>query len=270
MKNTIFYSSVVLAILFALLLTSCERVIEIDLSSVTPKLVVEATINDSGEPARVKLTKTIDFNKPNNFPTVTDATIRLADDKGNETVLQHKGEGVYESSEIKGTQGTTYTLNILAEGKNYTAVSKMPKLVSFDSTWLGTQSFFGTTSKVPNVNFRDPQMLGNYYRFRVQINQKRLGNVFVLTDNISNGQMVSRGLNLGNDDDSKIVKNDTVRVEMQCIDDGAYLYFFSLSQLDSGPNQSATPANPVSNIKGSEVLGYFSAYTTQSRQVIAD
>jgi hypothetical protein len=270
MKNIIFYCSVTLVILFTFLLTSCERVIEIDLSSVTPKLVVEATINDSGEPARVKLSKTIDFSKPNTFPTITNATIRLADDKGNETVLRHKGEGVYESTELKGTQGTTYTLTIQAEGKNYTAVSKMPKLVSFDSAWLGTQSFFGTSSKTPNIRFRDPQILGDYYRFRVQINQKKLGNVLVLTDNISNGQTVSRGLNLGNSNDAKIVKNDTVRIEMQCIDNSAYLYFFSLSQLDSGPNQSATPANPVSNIKGSEVLGYFSAYTTQSRQIIAD
>ncbi len=257
-----------LAISSALLLfTACERVIEIDLNSSSPALVVEATLNDSGEPAQVRLTKTVNFSEPNNYPAVENATITLADDKGNSTVLQHKGKGLYESTQIKGVQGNTYTLTILAEGNNYTAVSQLPKKVNFDSLWITEQNTFIGKTKVASVKLKDPIEIGNNYRFKLGLNQGRFSNLFLFNDNISNGQTLSRSLFVN--DNTKMEVNDTVKVEMQCIDAASYLYFFSLNQLDSGPNQSASPANPVSNIKGSpKALGYFSAYSVQRREVI--
>jgi len=50
------------------------------------------------------------------------------------------------------------------------------------------------------------------------------------------------------------------------IDYPVYKYFFSLENSATGENQSATPANPVSNIKGG-ALGYFSVQTIQSREI---
>lgn len=60
---------------------------------------------------------------------------------------------------------------------------------------------------------------------------------------------------------------DTVNVMMMCIDKSVDLYFYSLSQNGGGPNASATPANPVTNIEGA-VLGYFSAHTLQIKKVV--
>lgn len=50
---------------------------------------------------------------------------------------------------------------------------------------------------------------------------------------------------------------------MQCVDKAVNLYFVSMSQTNG---ESATPANPVSNIAGG-ALGYFSAYTKQIKKV---
>ena len=55
---------------------------------------------------------------------------------------------------------------------------------------------------------------------------------------------------------------------MQNIDPVVYKYWFSLSQNATGETQSASPANPVSNIKGG-ALGYFSAHTISTKSIIA-
>jgi hypothetical protein len=54
---------------------------------------------------------------------------------------------------------------------------------------------------------------------------------------------------------------------MNCVDKNVYDYFFTLSGV-TGNNgfQTATPANPVSNISNG-ALGYFSAHTTQRVKV---
>jgi hypothetical protein len=46
---------------------------------------------------------------------------------------------------------------------------------------------------------------------------------------------------------------------------GVFDYFNSLALMNDG--QSASPANPLSNIQGG-ALGYFSAHTVQRRTVI--
>ncbi len=60
----------------------------------------------------------------------------------------------------------------------------------------------------------------------------------------------------------KVRSKDTVMVEMRCIDKAVYDYFYSLDQISSTNGNSATPANPVSNILGG-ALGYFSAHTVR-------
>jgi hypothetical protein len=60
---------------------------------------------------------------------------------------------------------------------------------------------------------------------------------------------------------------DTVAVEMHCIDPAMYKYWFSLSQSATGETETASPANPVTNLSGG-TLGYFSAHTVRSKSII--
>ena len=55
-------------------------------------------------------------------------------------------------------------------------------------------------------------------------------------------------------------------VEMQGISQAVYEYFNSFGNLGMGPS-SSTPANPYTNIDGSQ-LGYFSAHTSEIKSVI--
>ena len=49
--------------------------------------------------------------------------------------------------------------------------------------------------------------------------------------------------------DGDLKAGDVVRVDMLCIDENVYKYWYSLDQAATG-NSSVTPANPVSNLSG--------------------
>jgi hypothetical protein len=60
-----------------------------------------------------------------------------------------------------------------------------------------------------------------------------------------------------------LLPKDSVTIEMHCIDKPVYDYYYSLGNRDN----SATPANPVSNIVGG-ALGYFSAHTVRKTTAV--
>jgi hypothetical protein len=56
---------------------------------------------------------------------------------------------------------------------------------------------------------------------------------------------------------------------MICNDAAVYTFWYSLSSGATGANESASPANPVSNISGGAV-GYFSAQTIQRKTILVN
>ena len=98
--------------LSTIMFVACEKVIDIDLNDVEPKIVVEANIDDIEGPYQVKLTKTVNYNQSNMFPTVSDAVVTLSDSEGNTEVLVESVPGIYVSTLIEGVPGRTYTLDI--------------------------------------------------------------------------------------------------------------------------------------------------------------
>ncbi len=101
-------------------------------------------------------------------------------------------------------------------------------------------------------------------RFVEYINDVKNKDIYVQNDDLTNGR-VATGIFYSRDTDIK--KGDTIKVEMQNINPVVYKYCFSLSQSATGETQSASPANPVSNIMGG-ALGYFSAYTISTKSII--
>jgi hypothetical protein len=242
----------------ALFNSSCEKVIQVDLNSKDPQILIEARLPKAG-PCVVSITKTVNFDQTNVFPGVAGAVVTLSDEDGNSEVLPMTGVGTYLST-MAGIEGKTYTLHVAVEGKTYTAKSTMPLPVLMSSLTYDSIGFFGKQNyfAVPHIN--DPKGIANYYHFHLFVNGARDKTVMVQDDQFTDGNVVTQPL-FG---DLEIVKGDTVQVEMFNVDQPVYKYFFSLSQTQDG---SATPANPVSNFTGG-CLGYFSAYTNQINSVI--
>lgn len=261
--------SLFLIIISLFLFTSCEKEIDLDLADQSGKIVIEANITDQAGPYYVKITKSVAFTENNVYPVIKDATVVLSDNTGQTETLKYIGEGFYETKLFSAVQGRTYTLKVSAEGKEYTAQSKMPEAVLLDDLQQDSFLVAGELSYTLLPIFTDPPALGNRYLFSYTVNNS--GKTFeAFSDNVNNGMVNQRPLFLPNEDDDgdgeKTKVGDTIHVEMQCIDTNIYTYYSSLLQIidGGGPGGGITPSNPPSNINNG-ALGYFSAHTVSKR-----
>jgi hypothetical protein len=259
--------------LLALLFTSCQDVIEIDLNDAAPQFVIEGAVTDQPGLYRVSITKTVNFEQPNEYPAVSGALVTLSDGAVKDT-LAEVAPGIYETQHLpQGEPGRTYSLTVRAEGQTFAASSAMPAAVPFDTLTLdrGTLPFGGGESILVVPNYTDPLGFGNYYRFIQWNNGERLPNIFVADDRNSDGIRVTRPLFApgGDDGEDELAVGDTVLVEMQSIDRATYKYLYALdANSGNGPNASV-PANPDNNFGGA-CLGYFSAHTVQRRVLVVE
>lgn len=249
-------------------LTSCEKEVDVDLRSVSPKLVIEGIVEEGNMP-RVRLTTTKDFYEDNDFPPVTDALVEISDNKGNKEQLTLKEDGWYSGNEYQliGTIGTTYTLTVTHDLTVYTATSTMPPRVEIDS--IGFVKFPINDYPFPVLYFSDPLGEENqYYRNIIYVNGRRVKKDQETTSaEFVDGYQVKRIIPIlmdqMDDDKEELEKGDTITVELHSIDRETYLFFETLGNNDNSLN------NPTSNISGG-ALGYFGAYPVSWMSVIAD
>lgn len=252
-------------------LASCTKVIDLNLGNDTGKLVIEGTFTDVIGPQTVKLSRNVPFTNTNTYPAVTGATVFLTNDIGDKRVFTETSAGVYTSNALAGLQRESYKLSVTADSKTYTATSTIPTKVFLDS--ITTKNSLVNTSKhkkVLTVHYLDPKGLGNQYRFIIWINGVQVKAVYAYNDDFNDGRYVSLDLRVRDADDADfgIYAGNTVKVEMQCIDKPMYTYWYSLMQQGSNnPGGGVTPADPPTNISPT-VLGYFSAYTTESKTIV--
>jgi hypothetical protein len=242
---------------------ACQKVIDVDLNSAAPQIVIEGNISDSPGPYYVTLSKTINFDQPNTFPPVTGAHVVISDTVGNSELLTETSPGTYRTSVIQGTPGRTYTLDVISEGKEYIATSTMPAPVNFDSLTLNNILVETKWEWVFNVYFKDPAGVKNYYRFVEMRNGIISQRFFLYDDRIQDGESITYTLA-----PDSLYDRDVVIIFLQCVDKGVYDYFRTASQISNGRgSQSASPANPLSNFSNG-ALGYFSAYAVRSKRMI--
>jgi hypothetical protein len=211
----------------------------------------------------VSITESKNYDDRNNrYPPVESAVVTLSDNSGNSEVLGYMPSGMYESKIIKGVQGTTYSLTVETGEKKYTSQSTMPHAVQIEELSMFQVASIGV---FPMISFIDPPGIENYYRAILYVNGKRMPDMEVMNDEDTDGKLNSNLIPFDSqyNNEKDIEKGNIIFVEMQCLNKGAYTYFETLSRI----NRSS--ANPTSNINGG-ALGYFSTYTSSSKEITAD
>jgi len=257
--------------------SSCaEDVVTVDLKNTTPKIVIEGTLSDQGEPCTVKITTSGDFYRPSDFPPVTGAMVTLRDSEGNEEYLNETKPGLYRGESILGVKGRTYTLIVTSGGKNYSASSTIMKPVEIDSV----SYHYETDPDIYNedyenkkegyvfrCHFTDPEDTVDYYRIIIYLNSSPTDGIHLFNDRISNGKNIDYSF----EEDYLFDPKDTLKVELLTLDKPSYNYFSTLNDLLQGQGENAmfssVPDNPTSNLSNG-ALGYFSAYSVQSKTIV--
>jgi hypothetical protein len=250
-----------------MLISGCEKVIEIDLNDASPNIVIEGLVTDKRGPYTVSISKTGSyFNQPS-LETVSGATVVITDDFNNIDTLNESTPGLYFTSRIRGIYERTYTLKVVAEGKEYTGSTRLADRVPIDSLRLRKgilQGFNFDDDDDTQIDlhcfFRDPRDK-NYYRIRVFKNDSINTESYRLYDDqYANGlitDIIVSHATLGN----------TYRIELWSLDRQTYIYYNTLGDLMySNPIFGSTPSNPVTNLSNG-ALGYFGSYSVTARHI---
>ena len=254
----------ILLLLTVLAFASCEKVIDVDLKDAEPVIVIEGFVTNRADSQYVNIHRSVPFGQSNVFPGVTGAIVTIADNRGRIVTLRERRPGYYMARNFVGRIGYTYSLKVLADGKEYLAKSTMPEQVEIDSLGVSVTTFLGEEQKSILAMYQDPGNVKNYYRFTLSINGVPSKNIFTFDDNFNNGKQVTRELL---DFDLDAESGDLAEIELQCVDPVVYRYWQGLDQNENRGGASSTPANPVSNISNG-ALGYFSAHTRQREVVV--
>ena len=167
-----------LLFLFSIIVIGCEDVIEIELPSTTPTLVIDGNINlfeTTNQPiieGGVRLSFTADYFDTS-LPTVENADVRITNlETGEEHRLLHSSNGWYttEYSDIFSNQDASYELVVKHENKTYRAESKIYGVSPIDSVKQGTRTLFDGDEIEVVISFRDLNDSDNFFLFDLGFN----------------------------------------------------------------------------------------------------
>lgn len=259
-------------LVIAIHLAACQKVIDVDTRNAEKKTVIEAVLTDQAGGASVLLSSSLNMSDRNTFSPITGAQVRISDNVGNNFALMETTPGVYLAPTLVGIPGMTYHLEVIQANKTFTAVSRMPVKIALDTAYVTDEVLFGETRKLVNIAYQDPPGKGNCYRYVQYVNDRKTKAIFTNNDDYIDGKYIETKLWYLVDEEEnpeeEIKSGDQVKIDLLCIDVPMYRYWFSVFQSATGTSQSASPANPVSNIQGG-ALGYFSAHTFQSTSFVA-
>ncbi len=236
---------------FAFLLVSCEDLIDVNLNSANPKIVVEADLNDLSTSQVIRVSRTVDFDSPLSSEPIAGAEVTVKDSQGAMFSFADKGNGLYVKDGFKPIVGLTYNLTVKVEGQTFESSTKMNVFVPVDSLAIKEETVFGDTYYSVVLKFDDPKDIPNYYKYDISINGKEFKFANAYSDKFNDGLYVSHQVT---DRDNSIALGDSVVVRRQCIAKEVYRYWNEIQMLNPG---SAAPANPTSNLSNG-ALGYFS------------
>ncbi len=259
-------NSIIYTVILVLGLSSCEKVIDLDLNTTAPVIVVDGQVTNSVTVgSMVKLSYTNKVKSDNSILPLKGATVTIQEDDGTVYSLPEVSNGVYRNAGLVGATGKTYHLKVVTNGVTLTSSSKMPTMVNLDSLVVEDFPNFGRTVKVVTPFYNDPGGLGNNYNLSMFKNGRLIKEAFAYDDLFIDGKKITFPLIYSKEED-EFKKGDNIEVVMNCIDYDNYKYWFSFSQSSTGSPQ-AVPDNPISNIKGN-AIGVFGANTYQKKNVV--
>ena len=183
--------SLLILLLTTTFLLSCEKDIEFDLEETAPKIVVEATI-ENDLPPMVILTTSVGYFSKISPEILSESFVHNADIKISNGTKTHKlkeytiplgfGYNLYyysiDSSALAtafvGELDKNYTLNIVSEGVEYGATTRIPRITKgLDSMWWKKVPFDTTnTQAIVMARFTDPPGYGDYVRYWTKRNRE--------------------------------------------------------------------------------------------------
>lgn len=158
--------------------SNCEKVVDIDVPSIQPKLIVDASFevlfDETPVTANtvVKLRLSADYFEET-IPTVTNATVFLTDLSNNTIINFSDGnaDGNYEPlNPFIPADNVDYELTIIYDNETYKGTATKVKSTPFTKVEQGDKTLFSGNETELKIDFKDPANIENYYLFNLSNN----------------------------------------------------------------------------------------------------
>lgn len=252
-----------IAYLLLIALTSCEKVIDVDLNTADPKTVVDASLCAQDSIHVIFISESGRFTDAQGLARVTGAAVVLSDQNGTEGTFTELDSGIYYLQNYPLLDGNTYDLSVTNGDEVITASSFLNPAITIDSIFFEEDQFGGgggpggeeeEQAYRTRILFQDPANVVNYYRVVLTVNDTVDRNFVALDDDLTNGNVRNFPYFF-----REVYEGDEVDAELWTIDRSGFDYFTTMQDISSdGGFASATPYNPISNL--SSGLGNFVVY----------
>tara|TARA_R110002049_G_scaffold25194_8_gene88605 strand:+ start:9304 stop:10134 length:831 start_codon:yes stop_codon:yes gene_type:complete len=255
----------ILPVLIVLLFSNCEKVVDIDLPTIEPKLIIDASFevlfDESPVVANtvVKLKLSADYFEEN-IPTVTNANVFLTNLSNNSVIpfLDTNADGNYTpATSFVPEDNITYELTVAYNNQTYKGKATKIKSTVFNSVEQGDKTLFSGKETEIKVDFTDNINEENYYLFDFTNNR-----FLTIEDRFFNGTDYNFSFFYDEDD---IELPTTVNIKMAGISKDYYTYFRILldqSGVNGGGPFQSVPSSLLGNMinttnEANFPLGYF-------------
>lgn len=238
-----------IVLLIILTFTSCTDVIDVDVPTEDPRLVIEASIDwekgTSGNNQTIKLSKStpyFDFN--GNVPVLGASVIITNNTEGSVFVFTDNNDGNYSIDSFIPLINNNYTLEVISEGETFLADETLTPVVDILNVYQSKDKFNPDALEV-NFDFQDPEEEANYYLIKFQEQADLLPTIFDFKDEFVNGNLITIFNERQEDEDINQVEyapGDVVDIEFYGISKEYYDFIkILINQSESGGPFDSTP-----------------------------
>lgn len=268
---------VLLTAFFAsLLFTGCEEVVDVDLDTAPPKLVIEAAINwekgTTGHEQIIKLSTTTGYFE-DVIPTISNAIVYIKNSQGEQfNFIEVKKTGRYICINFEPVIDEEYTLTVISRGNRYIGTETLKSVAPITRIEQNDEGGFVGEDIEVKAFYNDPADADNYYLYKYVYSNKVTSNYTVDEDKFFQGnEFYSRS------DDEDLEVGNEVEITHYGISKQYYNYMTILVSI-AGSNVGGPFQSPPATVRGNIInvtdktnypLGYFSlSETTTSKYKI--
>ncbi len=262
-------------LLLVILTTSCEKVIDVDLETATPRLVVDASIKwtkeTSGNQQMIKLSTTTGYFSTT-IPPVSGAIVTVKNSTNEAfTFIEKTGTSEYICSNFSPKLNENYTLTIVYKGETYQASESLKPVPIIDR--IVQKDNGGFTAKEIEIKafYTDNKETNDFYLSRLKPSFVSIPTYGVGEDKYIQG---NESFILYTHENLK--KGQNIDISLHGISERYYNYMLILLSI-AGSNGGSPFQSPPSTVRGNVInqtneanypLGYFSLSEVASQNYL--
>ena len=266
----------ILILFLTLFASSCEEVIDVNLETAAPRLVVYASIEKQKEPKgseqKIRLSTTTGYFDTV-IPTVSGADVRITNSDKVFIFTETSNLGEYKCADFDPIIDKEYVLTIVLNGETYTATETLKSVSPFTKIEQKNDGGFSGKEIEIKAFFNDPAVVDNYYMVKFKSSILAIPSYDIFDDSFTQGNE-----NFGLYVNENLKTGDELDITLFGISKRYFEYMRKLTAIAgsaSGGPFATAPASVRGNIVNTTnpnnyAFGYFNLSETDYRKYVIE